>query len=92
MYIQDAPICIYWRSKDVTMCPSWSMVLFHRDFLPLSFEEFCLNIVIPKVEQLQSDGFDVQWGYVSDSNNHWQSLEHYKQFLRKEIEHAKANV
>ncbi len=91
MYVQDAPICIYWR-QDRTITPSWSMVLFHGDYLPLSFEEFCLYIVIPKVEQLQSDGFDVKWGYVNDSRiDKSESLADYKTFLKKEVERINAS-
>lgn len=85
--IQSAPICIYWRTQG-TMAPSWSIVLFHEDFKQLTFSEFCLYIIIPKVEDLQSKGFDVKFGYVAD-DDYRDGLENYKKFLELEIEYER---
>jgi hypothetical protein len=85
--IQPEPICIYWRTSGI-MAPSWSIIFFHEDFKEFTFNEFCLYIIIAKIESLQSEGFDVKWGYVNshriDKN---ESLQDYKQFLEREVEH-----
>lgn len=87
MYIQKEPICVYWKE---TEDPYWGASLyFHAEYPSLTFSEFCLYVVIPKVEDLRNEGFNVQWGYVNSSYNYDRDLDGYKKFLEEEIRHEK---
>lgn len=84
MYIQKEPICVYCFA-DGRFVDSY--LYFHTDHKDLLFEEFLLNIVLPKVEVLQLRGYTVQWGYVNATPE--RDLNDYKNFLEKEIRYEK---
>ena len=87
MYIQKEPICAYFhddRGRFVDSC-----LFFHTDYPSLTFNEFCLYVVIPAVEDLKSAGYTVQWGYVNSSYNYDRDVDGYKKFLEEEIRYEK---
>lgn len=62
--IQAEPICIYYDSiRKEHGCE----VHFHKDYPSSTFDEFCLYVVIPRIKELQEDGYVVKWGYVNNS-------------------------
>lgn len=81
--IQKEPICVYWSDASGLVD---SMLFFHGNHSGLSFSEFILYLVIPKVEALQYAGYNVKFGYVNDAD-HRDGLESYKKFLELEIEY-----
>jgi hypothetical protein len=62
--ISPNPICVYWwesgSSEKVDSC-----LYFHADYPNYTFDEFCLNVIIPAIKTLQSNGNTVNWGYVN---------------------------
>lgn len=89
MYIQKEPVCIFTR-PDPNEAGVFSDVFFHSEYPSLTFSEFLLYVVIPRVEDLQKKGYNVEWGYV-DGGDHRDGLESYKDFLELEIEYEKKN-
>jgi hypothetical protein len=77
--IQLEPICVYWWKDN-----EYDHGLhFHADHDCLSFDEFCLYVILPILKRKRAEGYGVRWGYV---NNGGQTIDEFESSLRDLID------